>query len=138
MKKSFPCGHVGKGRFCHRCIQEAQSQLTSSETRATHNNAKSLESFEARTSRAAARKSDKVDLSALDHLPSMLVKARTIIDQVMQGVSHASFGGKRLASTGNEAVSVPVGHRYRLIFVGRPLRPLELLSHESYNGKYVD
>ena len=26
MRKKFPCGHVGKGKYCHRCSQEAIAQ----------------------------------------------------------------------------------------------------------------
>jgi len=26
MKKTFPCGHKGKGQFCHRCHQKELEQ----------------------------------------------------------------------------------------------------------------
>lgn len=138
MKKSFDCGHFGKGRFCHRCVQDALSKSQAALAGSAKKQASAQQKAEARASRIAACESDRIDLSALDHMPALLCKARKIIEEVMLCGDHARLGGKRLASTGNEAVSVPVGDSYRLIFTGRPLRPLELLTHETYSGKYVD
>jgi hypothetical protein len=139
-KQTFPCGHTGKGRFCHRCETEKRD---SSEELAPG----------AGLAVAAAKEPDKIDLDKIDkeawretfeadpiplrHLPSkgLVQRARMILGEIQKGAPWHQFNGKRLQHD-RTIVSVPLGRRYRILFrtdEGAP-RPVEVLSHEAYNG----
>lgn len=136
MKKTFECGHSGKGKYCHRCEQKIHTAGQPGASDQAKKQADAAARASAQSARAAAKQADVISLSALDHLPAVQKKARKIIDEITNGANYTAFHGKRLLVTGSEAVSIPVGNSYRLILVGKPLRPLELISHEAYNCRY--
>lgn len=140
-KQTFPCGHTGKGRFCHRCETEKRDSggdgKPKPEAGATQ----------------AAKEPDKIDLDKIDKetwratfeedpislrdLPDkkLVQRARMILDEIQRGAPWHQFNGKRLQHD-RTIVSVPLGRRYRILFrtdEGAP-RPVEVLSHEAYNG----
>lgn len=141
-KQTFPCGHTGKGRFCHRCETEKRDSgegegKPKAEASAAH----------------SAKDADKIDLDKIDKetwratfeedpislrdLPSkgLVQRARMILGEIQRGAPWHQFNGKRLQHD-RTIVSVPLGRRYRILFrtdEGAP-RPVEVLSHEAYNG----
>jgi hypothetical protein len=141
-KQTFPCGHTGKGRFCHRCENEKRDSgegegRPKAESSGVH----------------AAKDPDKVDLDKIDKetwratfeedpislrdLPSkgLVQRARLILGEIQRGAPWHQFNGKRLQHD-RTIVSAPLGRRYRILFrtdEGAP-RPVEVLSHEAYNG----
>ena len=128
-KKTYPCGHSGKGRFCHRCRvakdQEAQ-QLAGAGG-----------DDDAGGDKEAWRSLFASDPIPLQHLPNkgLVRRARTILTEIGRGAPWHQFNGKRLQHDRN-VVSIPLGRRYRIIFRtddGAP-QPVEVLSHEAYNG----
>lgn len=140
-KQTFPCGHTGKGRFCHRCEQEKRESGDDEAKPKADGNGQS------------GKDPDKVDLDKIDketwretfeadpiplrHLPSkgLVQRARMILEEIQRGAPWHQFNGKRLQHDRN-IVSVPLGRRYRILFRtddGAP-RPVEVLSHESYNA----
>jgi hypothetical protein len=122
MRKHFPCGHAGKGQFCHRCAQEQRETAAPSE-----------ESAEARAWKATFE-ADLIDLSAIQQYRALVEKARQIIGAIAGGASYTDFLGKRL-QINRAVISIPVGQSYRLLYRdgGAGLEPLSLLSHERYN-----
>jgi|JXWR01.1.fsa_nt_gb hypothetical protein len=126
MKKKFSCGHEGKGQFCHRCKQLEQQSLEVAEAK-----------LAARHAKAEMKAADAVDLSAINHLPALQNKARTILTAIAQGGDYRDFLGKRLISSNNEVIAVPLGYSHRLLFRDKPVRPISLVSHEQYNNLYA-
>lgn len=124
MKKAFPCGHRGKGQYCHRCAQEkereAQEQLVRSEKRRWR------ESFE----------NDSVDLRKIQQDERLVRKARDIIRGIEDGRPIADFQGKRL-NHDRRIISIPVGRNHRLMYRDTDHGPVavELLTHEEYNAR---
>lgn len=122
-KKKFPCGHVGHGRYCHRCAEkEAQRQQS-----------------------AQQRQAWQVQLAAapipLEHLPrDVAQRVLEVLAELDRGSSYASLQGKRLHKMGQRSViSIPIGLRFRLICreeetTGK-LVPIEALTHEEYNTR---
>lgn len=140
-KQTFPCGHTGKGRFCHRCETEKRDSGGDAKPKAEAGAA------------PAAKDQDKIDLDKIDKetwratfeedpislrdLPDkkLVQRARMILDEIQRGAPWHQFNGKRLQHD-RTIVSVPLGRRYRILFrtdEGAP-RPVEVLSHEAYNG----
>lgn len=122
MKRTFACGHSGKGKYCHACDATAKAK---EEER--------LARQEKRLSRAEAASSDLIDLSCVDHLASVQREARLVLSKVRDGTHPCALKGKPIRSSNGQLFSVPVGHTYRLMFDAVSLRPLRLLSHEVYN-----
>ncbi|PRQ05345.1 hypothetical protein ENSA5_03350 [Enhygromyxa salina] len=132
-KKTFPCGHSGKGRFCHRCAatKTQQDAANGAET------AKAKKKSDGLSEKQAWREMFENDPIPLAHLPnkSLVRRARIILEQIGKGAPWHQFNGKRLQHDRN-VVSIPLGRRYRILFRtddGAP-RPVEVLSHEAYNG----
>lgn len=128
-KKTFPCGHTGKGRFCHRCAAEKRL----AEKQAKKNGRKLSDKSE----KEAWRETFEDDPIPLEHLPNkgLVRRARNILEEIDKGAPWHQFNGKRLQHDRN-VVSIPLGRRYRILFRtddGGP-RPVEVLSHEAYNG----
>lgn len=126
-KKTFPCGHTGKGRFCHRCAAEKRATERSD----------SQSDDEGDDDKEAWRESFEADPIPLAHLPNkgLVRRARVILKEIARGAPWHQFNGKRLQHDRN-VVSIPLGRRYRILFRtddGAP-RPVEVLSHEAYNG----
>ena len=120
-KKVFPCGHRGKGKFCHRCKQEEEIN---------ENKLKSRSAWD-----------EKVNSSPIDisRLPKKVAeKTLSIIETISEGKSYHTLRGKRLVTMGQrEVVSIPVGWSYRLICFEKngAFDFVEVLSHEDYNNK---
>jgi hypothetical protein len=135
-KKTFPCGHSGKGRFCHRCQAAKEEQATTSEVNGKAS-VRTDEDAEAKADKEAWRETFEADPIPLTHLPSknLVIRARMILDEIGKGAPWHQFNGKRLQHDRN-VVSIPLGRRYRILFRtddGAP-KPVEVLSHEAYNG----
>ena len=129
MKKTFDCGHKGNGSYCHRCATENARKQADQLSADAVSRAKAEQK-----ARLQARKVDDVlDLSLLDHIPSLQDSAREIIRSVQHKPDFRPFYGKRLAVVNNEITSVKVGDRYRLLFATESAAPLGIYSHESYN-----
>ncbi len=123
-KKTYPCGHSGKGSFCHTCRVAKDRQEASAED-------DGIEDKETWRQRFAS------DPIPLQHLPNkgLVRRARTILAEIDRGAPWHQFNGKRLQHD-RTIISVPLGRRYRIIFraeIGAPV-PVQVLSHESYNA----
>jgi hypothetical protein len=144
-KKTFPCGHSGKGRFCHRC-QAAVSEQSAADKPVSNGKSNGngqpdedrLEEVDdAKADKEAWRETFEADPIPLRHLPSrnLVMRARQILTEIGKGAPWHQFNGKRLQHDRN-VVSIPLGRRYRILFRtddGAP-KPVEVLSHEAYNG----
>jgi hypothetical protein len=145
-KKTFPCGHSGKGRFCHRC-QAAMHEQEAAATQVTtngsangngkHHKHRADDEDETKADKEAWRETFEADPISLKHLPSrnLVIRARQILSEIDKGAPWHQFNGKRLQHDRN-VVSIPLGRRYRILFRtddGAP-KPVEVLSHEAYNG----
>jgi hypothetical protein len=120
VKKTFPCGHTGKGKFCHRCAAEEAKRLS-----------RKAEKVELR---------EKLDASGVDlaGLPShVALKAISIITGMRHGRDYNSFGGKRFGPR-RGIISNPVGYSYRMLCqdTGSEIKPVEVLSHAQYNRRF--
>jgi hypothetical protein len=121
MKRTFECGHSGKGKFCHACAAIAKQKENERKAREHE-----------RIERAQADAADAIDLSIVSHLASVQREARALLSKVQNGVHPLALKGKPIKSSNGDLLSVPVGRSYRLMF-DRSLRPLRLISHETYN-----
>ncbi len=128
-KKSFPCGHVGFGQFCHPCRDAERAE------------AKRTAAVEARRQEKAA-KAEVLDASPvpLDGLPDAVQrKALEVMAAVAAGRPWQEFRGKKVDSRRGVRVVVPHGWSYRLLFKwtgSGGLVPEKALSHEAYNGLF--
>lgn len=122
MKKEFPCGHKGKGKYCHRCKQENERQIKIMQQQ------KEKEDW---------KKSFDNDVICLRKLSTktLVLKARKIIDAIEKGSPYRVFKGKRL-NHDRKVISVPVNSDFRLIYHEDNSKKLflsKLQSHEEYN-----
>lgn len=133
-KRNFPCGHQGKGQYCHRCRQAAEEQAQKQEQQAQQQAQKQQD----RQAWEATLAADPIDLSPLQ-TRERITKARELLRRLAAGEPYASLGGKRWESNRN-IVSVPVGHSHRLVLrdEGGQLRPLACMTHEAYNNLRPD
>jgi hypothetical protein len=149
-KQTFPCGHTGKGRFCHRCEKDRRDSSDGftpsagsgvadpkSESSGPHSVKEPDKVDLDKMDKEAWRETFEADVIPLRHLPSkgLVQRARMILEEIQKGAPWHQFNGKRLQHD-RTIVSVPLGRRYRILFrtdEGAP-RPVEVLSHESYNG----
>jgi hypothetical protein len=136
-KKTFPCGHSGKGRFCHRCAAEKAQQDATKASGHTNGKDGAGHDGDAKAEKEAWRETFEGDPISLKHLPNrgLVERARMILAEIDKGAPWHQFNGKRLQHDRN-VVSVPLGRRYRILFRtddGGP-KPVEVLSHEAYNG----
>jgi hypothetical protein len=122
MKRNFPCGHSGKGKFCHSCAAITKAREAKMHARQHR-----------RLVKAELAAADPIDLSCVAHLPSLQSEARLILSKVRDGTHPCALKGKPIRSSNGQILSVPVGYAYRLMFDCESLRPLRLLSHEAYN-----
>ena len=123
MRKRYPCGHRGRGQYCHRCAQERDDM----------------------SARTAAREgklalAELLCVPATDFPDKILRRAAAIHQEVAaQGLlALRRRGAKKILSLDN-VLSVPVGHHHRLLFVVDHDFPryLELLTHEQYDRRLV-
>jgi hypothetical protein len=137
-KQTFPCGHTGKGRFCHRCENEKRDEDKPKDEAVAGQSAREADKLDPdKIDKETWRESFEADPIPLRHLPSkgLVQRARMILDEIQRGAPWHQFNGKRLQHD-RTIVSVPLGRRYRILFRtddGTP-RPVEVLSHEAYNG----
>ena len=129
-RRSFPCGHQGKGQYCHRCKQAE----TVAAVRQRDTEAQQILRQHARADWEASFADDLIDLSVLQTRERVL-KARDLLRKLAAGAPHTSLGGKRWESD-RDIISVPVGRGHRLVLRddGTHLRPLACMTHEAYNG----
>jgi hypothetical protein len=116
-KRTFPCGHKGFGKYCHRCEQE--EKLCQKEKEEWNR------SFES-------------DIINLKNLPTkrLILKARSIIKSIQEGKPCKDLRGKKL-NYDRSIISFPVDNDYRLLCrkTMDGIIPKEILSHEEYNVK---
>lgn len=140
-KRTYPCGHSGKGRFCLRCEQQtrdSEQSTTDSSDAAAASSSPSKDLVNPETiDKETWREAFAADPIPLKHLPNrnLVQRARQILQEIERGAPWHQFNGKRLQHD-RTIVSVPLGRRYRILFRtddGAP-RPVEVLSHEAYNA----
>lgn len=121
-RKTFSCGHKGKGQYCHRCAQE--SELHEQQIARKNDQLAWKNSFN----------NDPVDLRKLISTKRLVDKARKIIADIHNGRPYVRYRGKRLKFD-RHIISVPLNRDWRLIFYesGGKIRCRELMSHEEYN-----
>jgi hypothetical protein len=129
-RRGFPCGHQGKGQYCHRCQQAAASAARHEQDSATELARRQAERLAWEASFAA----DPIDLRDLQTRERVL-KARDLLRRLAAGEPYTGLGGKRWESE-RSIISVPVGRGHRLVLrdEGGRLRPLACMTHEAYNG----
>lgn len=130
-RKSFACGHQGKGQYCHRCRQEAAAAAQQQQQTA----AQQAERQQDRQAWEASFAADPIDLRDLQ-TRERVGKARELLRKLAAGEPYTSLGGKRWESDRN-IISVPVGRGHRLVLRdegGGRLKPLACMTHEAYNG----
>ena len=123
VKKTFPCGHIGKGQYCHRCherdvLYEREREIKRKEK-----------------AELAAEINVGVDMSSI---PSKVArKAADMIRKIDAGTPYTMFHGKRLTDWDRSVISVPVGwsHRMMLKEEGGKYKVTAVLSHEEYNTR---
>ncbi|PIR83885.1 hypothetical protein COU18_01880 [Candidatus Kaiserbacteria bacterium CG10_big_fil_rev_8_21_14_0_10_51_14] len=120
-KKTFRCGHRGKGQVCHRCQQEARQRQANAQTMAKWNE---------KVFSAPVR---------VDHLPKEIAeKTLQIIAELKDGKPYLDFKGKRMVVMGQrDVISIPIGKRYRLICrdLDGVFEYVEVITHETYNNR---
>ena len=139
MKRQFPCGHSGRGQYCHRCDQEQKLTAAAEREKQAQAEAAARERAARTAEKNAWRESLARDPIPMHDYPVPVVeKAREVLAAVAAGAPYMQFGGKRL-NYDRTLVSVPVGRSYRLVFRDRggQLAPKELLTHEAYNKAYA-
>lgn len=129
-RRSFPCGHSGKGQYCHRCKQAEQVATKQAEAKASQ-----LEERRAdKQAWEATFAADPVDLRVLQ-TRERVTKARELLARLAAGEPYTALGGKRWESDRN-IVSIPIGWGYRLVLRDDrgSLRALACMTHEAYNS----
>lgn len=120
-KKKFPCGHVGQGRYCHRCAERDAARQRAAEQR---------------TAWQAKLKAAPIPLH---HLPrDVAQQVLEVLSALENGTDYLALQGKRLVKMGQrDIISIPIGLRFRLIcrLEDSRLVPLEAISHEEYNTR---
>ncbi|MFL9911987.1 DUF7682 family zinc-binding protein [Paraburkholderia sp. RL17-337-BIB-A] len=117
MKRTFECGHSGKGKYCHTCESIAKKKDADRAAREKK-----------RAARIQAADADTIDLSAVAHLAAVQREARDLLSKVQGGMHPYALNGKPIKSCDGKLLSVPVGRSYRLMFESGSLRPLRLIS----------
>lgn len=118
---SFPCGHRGKGQFCHRCKEEERRKQEARQRKAEWND---------RLSSAPVH---------LDHLPEDIAeRVLQVVQELKLGKTYMSLNGKRLVAMGQrDVISIPIGRRYRMICKEKEgaFECVEVITHETYNHR---
>lgn len=125
MKKTFPCGHKGKGKYCHRCAAEKNASKKTQKNQQQDKQAKQawLDTFA----------DDPIDLQPLQ-LKSRILKARKIIRGIANGIPYTQFRGKRM-NYDRHVITIPINRDFRLIYheTDNGLELIEVIDHEKYN-----
>jgi len=129
-RRGFPCGHQGKGQYCHRCQQAAADAARHEQ----HSAAQLARRQAERQVWEASFAADPIDLRDLQTRERVL-KARELLRRLAAGEPYTGLGGKRWESE-RSIISIPVGRGHRLVLrdEGGRLRPLACMTHEAYNG----
>jgi hypothetical protein len=129
-RRSFPCGHSGKGQYCHRCKQEEVDAAKKAQAKASEVEERRADKQAWEATFAA----DAIDLRVLQ-TRERVTKARDLLQRLASGEPYTSLGGKRWESDRN-IVSIPIGWGYRLVLRDDrgQLRPLACMTHEAYNS----
>ncbi len=121
MRQSFPCGHRGRGQYCHRCHQD-QSAIQARE--ATRDGRQVL--------------ADLLGVAIGQFPERILRRAAAMHRQVLADGLPAlrALGAKKILSA-DGILSIPIGRRYRLLFAVENDQPryLELLTHAEYDAR---
>jgi hypothetical protein len=120
-RRRFACGHLGKGRYCHRC-----------EHKRRHREARDVDRSGRRDQRAAVRSACGIDLRGL---PGYVQdKAATVIDTLAKG-QPLDVPARRMAFD-RTRLSMPLTDDYRLLLVqeAKCLRPVAVVGHERYDA----
>ncbi len=128
-KKTFACGHTGRGKYCHRCAEEERKKQK-----------KQQEKERRRQQQQAWKEQLAAAPVELGHLPQKTAeKVLQIIGRLQRGeTTYMELNGKRLTTMGRRnIISIPIGWSWRLICEdsSKGLVFLEVLSHEAYNNK---
>lgn len=122
MRRSFACGHRGHGKYCHRCANQGAEHARAEHARAAR-----------REDRLRLEATAAIDLSAVRHLPAVRDRALSLLDQLTAGAHPLDLNGKLLASTNGEYISIPIDRDFRILVERTSLKPIRIISHESYN-----
>ena len=125
MKKTFPCGHKGKGAHCHRCVQIERAAQAQAEA--------AYVKQEVAQARKQAFSDDPVDLRGL---PQVVVdKARLVIADLGAGANWVEMGGVKFRAR-KEIIRFKLPMHYRLVcrMTEQGLVPLAVMTHEAYNN----
>jgi hypothetical protein len=158
MKRHFNCGHIGLGKFCHRCANDARpralAQASEKEGEARRaqatTTAQTNDAFRRPRAAAAGRQAKEkakarravlanaashatLDLTAARHLPAVLKRALDVLAQLETGTHPLSLDGRVLTIRGGD-FSVPVGRRHRILVDASSMKPLRFMTHATYNG----
>ena len=125
MKKTFPCGHKGKGQYCHRCA--AKKNTNQQHTKQNRQDKAEKQAW------LATFDSDPIDLHPLQ-LKSRILKARKIIAGIANGIPYTQFRGKRM-NYDRHVISIPINRDFRLIYheTATGLELTQVIDHEKYN-----
>ncbi len=124
-RKYFPCGHHGKGQYCHLCERQAEDKQSRETQRVARKDQK--------IQRVQAFTNDPINLRDLPS-PQLVHKARHIIHHITTTKEYRPFLGKRMEAD-RTLLSIPLNYRYRILFRIHPDRitPLSVMTHETYN-----
>ena len=122
MKKLFPCGHAGKGKYCHRCEQK----LTAAKLATKH------------IAPVYAAGSAEGVLPGSESAPKATkAKAQEVARQIREGTSVSFFKGQRLRHD-RSIISIPIGYSWRLVCLDTEggVEVKGLFTHEEYNKRF--
>ena len=141
-RKRQRCGHLGYGRWCHRCQPIALPKPVNARSQVPfHRRKRSVVQIDngaiaRQQAKRQWRASFQQDPIPLAHLPKPIVlKTRQILRALEQGTSPGALRGKRFQFD-RTLVRIPVTYRYRLLcrWQQDKVLPLMVLSHEAYNA----
>jgi hypothetical protein len=126
MRRTFPCGHAGKGKYCHRC----DGQTKVDPKAASHELPRSDRRERLRKIIAEA----SIDLAPVAHLPAVCERAANVLTQLAAGVHPFDLKGQSIGTTDHRLISIPIELHYCLLVERESRRPLRILSHGTYDG----
>lgn len=139
-RKRFSCGHLGYGRWCHRCRKPTLKPSAHPPQPAVL----AAKSKAARLQKAARQRAIRqhweqqflADPISLRHLPKpIVIKTRLVLAALANGTPPADLRGKRFPFD-RTLLRIPISYRYRLLcrWKNGQILPLKVMSHEDYNA----
>lgn len=130
MKKQFPCGHIGKGAVCGRCIQETSFNKQMKEAKQKlHEIGESLRRQERQ------RKDDLFSIAKANDVvvprgcpDNVILTAIELIKRIRSCENIVTLGGKKLYRS--QGIAFRFGWSWRGIYSKNQLR---VMTHEEYN-----